>query len=328
MNADLFLADVLAAPARLEHLFDEYEGRSSPLARLPRGVHDCRSVVLLGMGSSRFAAETAATLLRSAGVDATAELASSGRPAAARPDLLAVGISASGSTPETVEALARHRGIGPTLAVTNDPDGPLAAVSDHVLPLYAGVEHGGVACLTFQATVAVLLLLAGSVTGDGPAVADLRPAVAAAAALRDARDGWLDELVTQLFSAQAIGTVAPAERISSALQSALMLREGPRATAAGCETGDWLHVDVYLTKRPGYAALLYTGSRFDAEVLRWARERGSAIVTVGASLAGEVLNVPLEGDSLVRALVETGVAELAAAELWRRGVAAGDPALV
>ena len=46
-------------------------------------------------------------------------------------------------------------------------------------------------------------------------------------------------------------TIAPYERLSSALQSALMFREAPRIAADGCETGDWLHVDLYLTKHPG-----------------------------------------------------------------------------
>ncbi len=328
MNADLFLADVLAAPERLEALFDAYDGRGSPLDALPPVAAGGRSVLLVGMGSSRFAAETAAATLRAHGVHATTELASTGLPTAPAADLLTVGISASGSTPETVEALARHRGVSATLAVTNDPAGALAAAADHVLPLHAGVEEGGVACLTFQATLAVLLLLAGRLTNAGPTIAELRPAVAAVAALRDGRGAWLEALVAVLTGARTISAIAPAERAASAEQSALMFREGPRLDAAAAETGDWLHVDVYLTKRPAYVGVLYTGSRFDTDVLSWARERGSAIVTVGASLAGEALNVPLEGDSLVRALVETGVAELAAAELWRRGVAAGDPALV
>ncbi len=282
MNADLFRADVLAAPARLEALLDAYDGRDSPLDALQRPAPECRSVLLLGMGSSRFAAETAAAALRAKGVHATTELASTGLPTAPAAGLLAVGISASGSTPETVEALARHRGIGPTLAVTNDPAGALAGTADHVLPLHAGVEEGGVACLTFQATVAALLLLAGRLTDAGPTVAELRPAVAAAAALRDGRDAWLESLVALLTDAQTISTIAPAERSSSAEQSALMFREGPRLDVAAAETGDWLHVDVYLTKRPGYAGVLYTGSRFDTDVLAWARERGSAIVTVGS----------------------------------------------
>jgi hypothetical protein len=182
--------------------------------------------------------------------------------------------------------MQRHRGHGVLVAVTNDPEGPLAADADLVLPLHAGTETGGVACITFMATLAVLHLLAG-VTA-----ADLRAAVAAASALRDARTSWLADLVELLRPAHTVYAIAPAERISSALQSALALREGPRLAAGACETGDWLHVDVYLSKRPGYTALLFPGSRFDREVMQWCAERGARIAAVGRPVAGATLHVP------------------------------------
>ncbi len=97
-----------------------------------------------------------------------------------------------------------------------------------------------------------------------------------------------------------------------------MFREAPRIAADGCETGDWLHVDLYLTKHPGYRALLFTGSRYDPEVLTWARERACAIVAVGRTIEGAALHIAVPDDPLVAVLVETMVAELAASELWRR----------
>ena len=144
------------------------------------------------------------------------------------------------------------------------------------------------------------------------------------------RGAWLDELADRLATAVATYAIAPAERLSSALQSALMLREGPRLPADATETGDWLHVDVYLSKRPGYTALLFPGSRFDDGVMAYARERGSKIVAIGPARDGAAQRVPLDraDDPLVALLVETGVAELVAAELWRRGVERADPALV
>lgn len=139
-----------------------------------------------------------------------------------------------------------------------------------------------------------------------------------------------DEVVGLVEGARTIATIAPAERLSSALQSALMLREGPRLAADAAETGDWPHVDVYLSKRPRYCALLFPGSRFDAGVLEWAAKRAFPVISVGASVPGAAIGVlyPEADDPNVRLLVETGVAELVAAELWRRRVARGDPALV
>ena len=329
MNPDGFLRDILVAPERLAGLFDAYEGPSAPLAALGDGGA-VRRVVFIGMGSSRFAAVAATAQLRSRGLDAIAELASTGSPTRPSADTLAVGISASGMTVETVEALGAHRGKSRCLAITNDPESDLAGAADAVLPLLAGQEEGGVACLTYQATVAVLLLLAGRLVGSAPRVPDLRPAVDAAAQLREGRTAWLDEAVELVDKSRTIATIAPAERLSSALQSALMLREGPRAPADAAETGDWLHVDVYLSKRPGYCALLFTGSRFDTGVLEWAAKRAFAVISVGSVVPGArvVVTYPGADNPNVRLLAETAVAELVAAELWRRRVEAGDPVLL
>jgi glutamine---fructose-6-phosphate transaminase (isomerizing) len=322
-----FQRDILAAPERLEAVLDLYAGPASVIRQVPSTA---RRAVLIGMGSSRFAALPATALLRSRGFDAAAEYSSTSLPTSPAADMLAVGISASGTTVETLEALERHRGTSITVAVTNDPGGPLAEIADVVLPLGAGIEEGGVACLTFQATLVVLQLLAAALTGGTPGVDEMRPAVTAAVALRASREEWLSTLADHLAAAHTTYTIGSAERLSSALQSALMLREGPRLAADATETGDWLHVDVYLSKRPGYTALLFPGSRYDEGVLRYARERGAVVVAVGRELEGAAQVIPVSGmdDPLTALLVETGVAELAAAELWLRGIATGDPALV
>jgi fructoselysine-6-P-deglycase FrlB-like protein len=267
------------------------------------------------MGSSRFAALTAAAALRRRGITAVAEYASTGAPTPPSRDTVAIGISASGRTEETVAALARHRGAGRTVAITNHPDRALADVADDVLPLHAGEETGGVSCKTYQTTLALLLLLAGA------PVAALRRAPAAQAALFEAAGaGWLEALLAFLADAHTTYTIAPAERLSSALEGALMLREGPRVAADATETGDWLHVDVYLTKHPGYRAVLFPGSRFDPGVMEWARERSAGIAAIGTAVEGAALHVPYPDadDPLVAALVETSAVELLAAAWWRR----------
>ena len=312
MNVEGFRADVLAEPATLSAMLDEYSRRDLPELS--------GSVVLIGMGSSRFAALSAAAELRRRGVTAVAEYASTGLPTPPGADVTAIAISNSGRTAETVEALARHRGTSRTIAITNFPDRELAAVADEVLPLLAGEEAGGVSSRSFQTTLALLYLLAGVEAGE------LRPAVESQDALLSGAADWLDPLIELLAPAHTVYTVAPAERISSALESALMLREGPRVPADATETGDWLHVDVYLSKYPGYRALLFGGSRFDAGVMEWARERASSIVAIGAPVDGAALHVPFAGadDRLVASLVETSAVELLAAEWWSRRLAAGE----
>jgi fructoselysine-6-P-deglycase FrlB-like protein len=324
MNPDAFLADVLDEPQSLARVLDHAD-----VAPLTDRIARARLVVFLGMGSSRFAALTAAAHLRANGVPAIVEYASTDLATRPGADVLAVGISATGNSAETVTALQRHHGISQTVAITNHPDGGrLGAVADAVLPLHAGTETGGVACKTFQATLAVLLLAAG-VTKD-----QLVPAVAAQQGLIDSRDTWLDELLARLEGhgpaaapppPPSVYTIAPASRISSALQSALMFREGPRIPADSAETGDWSHVDVYLTKYPNYTALIFPGSPYDAEALDWIAQRDATIISVGRpTTPNAAQHIPYDnaGDPLVATLVDVTVAELTAATWWIRRTAA------
>lgn len=318
MNPDGFLADVLDEPATLDRVLS-----SADVTELRAAIARARLVVLLGMGSSRFAALTAAARLRANGVAAVVEYASTDVPTRPGADVLAIGISATGNSEETVAALAAHHGTSRTVAITNAADGgKLAAHADLLVPLGAGAETGGVACKTFQATLAVLLLAAG-IDADA-----LRPAAPAQQALLDARGDWLDELLSHLDATRTTYTIAPAARISSALQSALMLREGPRVPADATETGDWSHVDVYLNKYPNYTALLFPGSRYDAEALDWLTQRASNVITIGRPAAPALTprqHIPYNNadDDLVASLVDVTVAELAAATWWRQRLDAG-----
>ena len=97
-----------------------------------------------------------------------------------------------------------------------------------------------------------------------------------------------------------------------------MLREGPRLPSVGCETGDWSHVDVYLTKTTDYRLLLFAGSRWEPELERWVRERGSRLVSIGAEIGGAAQVIRYHGDEHddVRLLTEVFVPELLAAAAW------------
>ena len=97
-----------------------------------------------------------------------------------------------------------------------------------------------------------------------------------------------------------------------------MIREGPRRSAVGCETGDWSHVDVYLAKTLDYRALLFAGSRWDGNALEWLAKRGSTVVAVGSDLPGARVAVRYAGDDdpEIAALTEVLVPELVAATWW------------
>jgi glucosamine 6-phosphate synthetase-like amidotransferase/phosphosugar isomerase protein len=326
MDPDLFLADLEEKPARLAALAQRLRA-TDPWADL--GEIDA-PVLLLGMGSSHYANQVAAARLRSRGVPAVAELAASDLLPVVRPDTLVVAVSASGGSAETLDAVRRLREAGGGarfVALTNRPDTELAGLCDLTVDLAAGHERGGVACRSFQHTLALLLALEGRLTGSpGSRLRSttetttlLEQAAEASAHLLARRAGWLAEVSAAALGPQGTHVVAPARRISSALQSALMLREGPRLPATGGETADWSHVDVYLTKTTDYRLVLLAGSRWEPELLDWVGQRGSTLVAVGGEVPGAALSVRYPHDDVddVRLLTETLVVELVAAAAWR-----------
>jgi glutamine---fructose-6-phosphate transaminase (isomerizing) len=315
MDQGLFLADLEAKPSSLAGLAEAFRA-GDPLAALPQGP---RRVVLTGMGSSRFAAVDAALRLRAAGIDAVAEYASAtiGWPPAK--DLLVLAISASGESAETIKAVERYRGRSRVIAVTDAPRSTIATLAHDVVALYAGEERGGVACRSFQHTQLILRAVGARLGGrpvDLPALCDR--VAAATADLLDRRPDWLPAFAAALDGPDGAFLLAPAERLASAEQGALIIREGPRRLAVGCETGDWSHVDVYLAKTLAYRALLFAGSPWDGEALEWMAKRGSAFVSVGAELPGARAAVRYRGDedAEVASFAEALVPELVAASWW------------
>ena len=227
---------------------------------------------MIGMGSSRFAAGVAATRMRAAGVDAVGEYAPLEAGTPPGDGVLAIGISASGATEETIEALARHRGSSTTVALTNRSGSAIERAAGAVVPMLAGDEDGGgVPIVPTHARPAAgsRPRRPGAATSPARCAAPPRRArICSSAGMRGC------PVADLLAEGPATFTIAPAERLSSAEQGALMLREGPRRTADACEAGDWLHVDVYLTKPLDYRALLFAGSRSDPAIIAWMRDRG------------------------------------------------------
>jgi hypothetical protein len=194
----------------------------------------------------------------------------------------------------------------------------------------SGVDVGGAAGAGAGAESASTGAGAGDPASDaGGAVADSRHLAAwarasaeSAATLLEEAPGWIDEATRLLLGPQGTWVLAPVERLSSAQQSSLMMREVPRRPAYASETGDWSHVDVYLSKTLDYRALLFAGSAWDEQAAEWMGGRGATLVTVGRTPLAEsaALSLRYPGDDRedVALIVETLVGELLAACRPRR----------
>ncbi|MGK0722370.1 SIS domain-containing protein [Leucobacter sp. W1478] len=285
-------------------------------------------VLILGMGSSNYAADIVAREARAAGACVTAELASTRQLPPPADDLIVVAVSATGGSVEVREAVRQYVGHDRLIALTNKPDSPIEHSADVRVDQQAEDELSGIACRSFRHTLITLRAVVASLfpadhpvqaAGAGlPALA--RAAARANATLLASTAEWIGPMGETLAAPLGTWVLAPVERFSSARQSALMLREIPRRPSFASETGDWSHVDVYLTKTQDYRALIYAGSGWDEQALDWMTERGSRWASVGGDLRGAEVTVRYEGegDPRVAQLSELLVAEQVAAR-WLAG---------
>lgn len=88
----------------------------------------------------------------------------------ARPRLdrsLVIGISQSGASPDVVGVIAEGRRQGaPTVAITNDPDSPLARAAETAIDLAAGPERAIAATKTYTTQLLAVAALSAALSGD------------------------------------------------------------------------------------------------------------------------------------------------------------------
>ena len=80
---------------------------------------------------------------------------------------LVVGISQSGQSPDIVSVVSEGKRQGClTLAITNEPDSPLAQEADFVLDIQAGVENAVAATKTYTAQMTMIAMLSAALSDD------------------------------------------------------------------------------------------------------------------------------------------------------------------
>ena len=276
-------------------------------------------IYFVGMGSSYYAAQDIARQLRSNGYLAVAEIASAITPKSFPENSLVVAISASGNSVEVLRFLEDLPTNIHSVALTREADSKITKLVKEVMLLPIKAETGGASTWSYRATLIALFQLLEKL-GIAPSVKETcLSAQKQIQKLLDSKNQWLESFMNLTTSDNGIWLMSPAERSGSALQGALMFREGPKVKADGCETGDWSHVDVYLTKSLDYKALMFTGSVWDQQAVEWLVNRNSSFGSIGSYSKGNIASINIEdGDTLFKLLTEILIPELMSANLWSK----------
>jgi glutamine---fructose-6-phosphate transaminase (isomerizing) len=167
-----------------------------------------------------------------------------------------MGISQSGRSPDICEYVAGARRHGAlTVAITNNPDSPMATTAAHHLDISAGVEHSVAATKTYTNQLTTVALLAAHLSSDRR----LRSQIETVPALIDTV--LAIPTATIAAAAQAIGSSTAAMSIgrglqyATALEAALKIKELSGLPVEGYSSADVLHGPVS-TVEPGFPVLL------------------------------------------------------------------------
>ena len=287
-------ADIAEQPAGYERLLAA--GHADAIAEVAERIvrWQPRHVVFTARGTSDHAALYGAYLTEiRLGIPAGLASPSVVTLYGGRPDLrgaLVVGVSQSGGSDDLVQVITTARESGAhTLAVTNNPDSPLATAAELHVDVAAGHERAVAATKTYTAELfALLLLVEGIRAGDGRLPDDERTAL-----------GTLPDLARQVLADETPVELAPRYRFAARLvttgrgyayptarETALKLMETSYVAGLAFSGADLLHGPLAMTD-PDVPVLAVVGSGPGGdsmrEVVARLGERRADVVTVGAS---------------------------------------------
>ncbi|GIF07924.1 SIS domain-containing protein [Actinoplanes siamensis] len=251
-----------------------------------------RNVVFVGRGTSDHAALYGAYLTEiRLGLPVASASPSAITLYGARPDFtgsLVVGVSQSGGSPDLTGVLSAARENGAlTLAVTNNPESPLARAAELSVDVAAGHERAVAATKSYTAELLALLLLVEGIRAGGgrlpeaerAALAELPRLAATALADRNA-----EEVAQRYRFAPHMVTTGRGYAYPTAREAALKLMETSYVPTLAFSGADLLHgplamtdVDVPVIAVVGDGP----GGRSMEDVLTRLGERKADVLTVG-----------------------------------------------
>lgn len=168
---------------------------------------------------------------------------------------LVIGISQSGQSPDIVQVVEDASRQGqPTLAITNDPQSPLARAAAYLLDLNCGKEQAVAATKTYTGSLAAVALLSAAMANDEAMFAQLQ--AVSEKMHQTIVDHWaiVDRLADLSGLSQAV-VVGRGYNYATAFEIALKIKELSGVIAEPYSPADFRHGPIAMI-RPGFPVIL------------------------------------------------------------------------
>jgi glucosamine--fructose-6-phosphate aminotransferase (isomerizing) len=244
-------------PLALARLLERQSATASELGGVFRR-EDVRYVLIASRGSSSNAARYAQYVLGRANrvpvMFATPSLYTIYEQPPRLDGAIVLGISQSGASPDVRAVISEARRQGrPTIALTNDPESPLAKEAEHVLPLEAGEERAVAATKTYVNSLGAIALIFAAIGNDAIARAQL-------ARIPDVLDAQIELSFATAPAlsayADAVGATVVARGVNygTAYEIALKIRELSGLVVEAYSPADLMHGPIAAI-RPGWPVI-------------------------------------------------------------------------
>lgn len=239
---------------------------------------------------------------------------------------LVVGISQSGQSPDIVGVLEEGRRQGcPTLAITNEPDSPLADSSDFLIDVQAGPELAVAATKTYTAELTVVAMLSAALNGNASVWKELGN-IPRWMKFALKQDRVIEPVVQRYRYIDRTVVIGRGFNYSTAFEWALKLKELTYIIAEPYSSADFLHGPIAMVER-GFPVMAVApkGKVFKAmfEALgNLRKELGAELVVISndrraLSLAQVPMELPAEVPEWLSPIVSILPAQLFAYHLTR-----------
>lgn len=166
---------------------------------------------------------------------------------------LVVGISQSGQSPDLVAVMAEGRRQGrPTLAITNEPESPMAEQADLVIDIRAGNELAVAATKTYTSQLLAVAMLSAALDPEHTA-AELRNVADYVESVLDSEE-LIADIAANFADMRACAVLGRGYNHSTAYEWALKVQEVTYVLAHPYSTADFRHGPIAVVE-PGFPIL-------------------------------------------------------------------------